>query len=134
MKIRHTYAAPAVHFRSPSPEDRSLRSDDDDNTSPSVDYEPAFRQDPNDFPDSPRYSPLVFPSSPTHSHTEGNTNVGNALPPSPITSKRARSYSLRSEPQRIHKVMKKQGAEGRPKAAHYDPEVQEVISSAIRYY
>lgn len=134
MKIRNTYAALAVRFRSPSPNDGFLRSDDEDNPSPSVDYEPAFGQDPDDFPDSPRYSPLVFPSSPPRGRAEGSTNVDNALPSSPTTSKRVRSDSLTSEPQRICKVMKKQGAEGRPKAAHYDAEVQEVIFSAIRFY
>jgi hypothetical protein len=134
MKIRNTYAAPAVHFRSPSPDDGFLRSDDKNNPSPSLDYEPTFGQDPNNFLDSPRYSPLVFPSSPVRGRAEGSTNVGDTLPPSPTTSKRARSDSLRSEPRRIRKVMKKEGAEGRPKAAHYDAEVQEVISSAIRFY
>jgi hypothetical protein len=140
VKIRTKYTTPAAPQKAATL-DRDFRSHDEYDPEPEPEPEPdpepedldydygVGGQDPYDYPDSP----LAFPSSPAHPYTNRDNNA-NEAPPSIAGSKRARSDSIEPETPQLRKPKKNEGAEGRPKAHHFEIEVQEVLFAAIRHY
>jgi hypothetical protein len=111
-----------------------------------LDFEPEQEEPDNDFISGISQDPFIIdspsggwhvlphPPTPRPASSDKHANDGDVAGNAPLKRRHPDSCESGSNSQLARKVAKISGTDGRLKAVHYDPKIQEVIFSAIRHY